>query len=183
MADSGVRGSERPEGSEPDLEKARKLVCWDDCEHETGNNNKRPRQDLLEEVKEELVAVRQQCEGHIGVVESQVDSHPCAVVVDIGAVKTIIREEAVAVKDLPVSDRQLSGLTGHCEITDTTVIACGHQAVASSGSREVDRDAGEAIPALSPHGVDLEVCRSTKLIPDQVVKLEKQLMEHEDVFS
>ncbi|MPC33272.1 hypothetical protein E2C01_026617 [Portunus trituberculatus] len=31
--------------------------------------------------------------------------------------------------------------------------------------------------------VDLAIRRSTKLTPEQVVKLEKLLMEHEDVFS
>ncbi|XP_045128194.1 uncharacterized protein LOC123514375 [Portunus trituberculatus] len=41
----------------------------------------------------------------------------------------------------------------------------------------------EASPALSPHVVDLEVCSSTKQTPEQMVKLEKWLMEEEDVFS
>ncbi|MPC64541.1 hypothetical protein E2C01_058659 [Portunus trituberculatus] len=35
-------------------------------------------------------------------------------VVDTGGAKTIIREEVVTAQDLPVSDQQLCGVTGHC---------------------------------------------------------------------
>ncbi|MPC62114.1 hypothetical protein E2C01_056197 [Portunus trituberculatus] len=69
------------------------------------------------------------------------------------------------------------------EVADAAVRACEHQAVVSSNDREVDGDVGEASPALSPDAVDLEVCSSTKQTPEQVMKLEKWLMEHEDVFS
>ncbi|MPC34663.1 hypothetical protein E2C01_028059 [Portunus trituberculatus] len=71
-------------------------------------------QDMTEEIKEELVAVKQQCEGCTGVVESEVDSCPFPEVVDTGAAKTIVGEEVVAVQDLPVSDWQPCGMTGHC---------------------------------------------------------------------
>ncbi|MPC62789.1 hypothetical protein E2C01_056878 [Portunus trituberculatus] len=91
-----------------------------------------------------------------------------------------------------------------CEVADATVRACGRQAAvsscggdvadntgtphgrqaaASSDGCEVDGDTGEASSALSPHVVDLEVCNSTKLTPEQVVKLKKRLMEHKDVFN
>ncbi|MPC17080.1 hypothetical protein E2C01_009925 [Portunus trituberculatus] len=262
----------------------------------TVEHGKRLRQDLTE-VKEESVAVKQQCEGRIGVVESEVDGRPCPEVVDTGAAKTVVGEEVVAVQD-PVSDRQLCGMIGHCttprgpvmstitvggveeklpvfvadmeepclvgldslvqsaacvdsgrmemqvreemlpliledtaeqvespvtssdvenerlelhcrvvregevavatvrtrerqeamsscggKVSDATGTACGRQAAARSDGREVDGDAGEANLALSPHVVDLEVCSSTNLTAEQVVKLEKRLMEHEDVFS
>ena len=41
------------------------------------------------------------------------DGRPCPLVVDTGAAKTFIREEVVAAQDIPVSDRQLCGVTGH----------------------------------------------------------------------
>ncbi|MPC52039.1 hypothetical protein E2C01_045899 [Portunus trituberculatus] len=164
MADSGVRGSERPEDSEPGLKRlenlvaelvqamsemkqeTRKIVKQEISEmkqetrnklNKTGNeyggsangpdtravrearqftleHGKRLWQDLTEEFKEELVAVRQQCEGHTGRrVESKVEGRPCPMVVDTGVAKTVVREEVVAVQDLPVSDRQLCGVTGH----------------------------------------------------------------------
>ncbi|MPC59693.1 hypothetical protein E2C01_053719 [Portunus trituberculatus] len=69
------------------------------------------------------------------------------------------------------------------EVADATGTASGRQAAASNDSSEVDGDAGEVSPVLSPHVVDWEVCGFTKQTPEQVVKLEKRLMEHEDVFS
>ncbi|MPC65089.1 hypothetical protein E2C01_059215 [Portunus trituberculatus] len=71
-------------------------------------------QDLTEEVKEELVAVKQQCKECTGVVESEADGRLCPEVVDTGAAKTVVGEEVVAAQDLPVSDWQLCGVTGHC---------------------------------------------------------------------
>ncbi|MPC95558.1 hypothetical protein E2C01_090775 [Portunus trituberculatus] len=71
----------------------------------TLRRNKRLRQDLSKEVKEELVAVRQK--GCTGVIESMVDGRPCPVVVDTGAAKTVIKEEVVAAQHLHVSDWQL----------------------------------------------------------------------------
>ncbi|MPC56420.1 hypothetical protein E2C01_050381 [Portunus trituberculatus] len=178
------------------------------------------RQDLTEEIKEELVVVKQQCEGRSGVVESEVDGRPCPEVVDTGAAKTVVGEEVVAVQDLPVSDWQLCGVTGHCtalrgpvmstitvsgveeklpafvaDMEDPCLVglnslvqsaACGlrkdgnaarrRQVVASSDGHEMDRDAGEASPALSPHVVDLKACTSSiKLTPEQAVKLEKRM--------
>ncbi|MPC52228.1 hypothetical protein E2C01_046091 [Portunus trituberculatus] len=43
-----------------------------------------------------------------------VDGCLCPLVVDTSAAKTFIREEVVAVQNLPMSDRQLCGVTGHC---------------------------------------------------------------------
>ena len=43
-----------------------------------------------------------------------VDGRPCPLVVDTGAAKTFVREEVVAAQNIPVSDRQLCGVTGHC---------------------------------------------------------------------
>ncbi|MPC62318.1 hypothetical protein E2C01_056402 [Portunus trituberculatus] len=279
MADSEVRGSEMLEGSEGNWKSLENLVAgWMqemseilrqelraarvqfDLRREETHGGKTvhlgKQQEAAAEVKEELVAVRQQCEGRTGVAESEVDTHPCPGVGDTGAAKTIVGEEVVALQDLPVSDRQLCGVTGHCttprglvismitvggveenipafvanmeepclvgldslqrvwtpegwkcregevadatvrarkrqaavsscggEVADATGTACGYQAATSSDSREVDGEAGEASPTLSPHVVDLEVCSSTKLTPEQVVKVEKWLIEHEDVFS
>ncbi|MPC69644.1 hypothetical protein E2C01_063874 [Portunus trituberculatus] len=45
-------------------------------------------------------------------VSGAVDGRPCHLVVDTGAAKTV-RKEVVAAQDLPVSDRQLCGVTGH----------------------------------------------------------------------
>ncbi|MPC27112.1 hypothetical protein E2C01_020272 [Portunus trituberculatus] len=72
------------------------------------------RQDLTEEFKEELVAVRQQCEERTEVIESQMDGRPCPVVMITGVVKTVVGKEVVVMQDLPVSDRQLCGVTDHC---------------------------------------------------------------------
>ncbi|MPC46715.1 hypothetical protein E2C01_040441 [Portunus trituberculatus] len=69
---------------------------------------------MTEQVMEDRVVMKQQCEGRSGVAESVVDGRPCHEVVDTGAVKTVVGEEVVAVQDLPVSDRQLCGVTGHC---------------------------------------------------------------------
>ncbi|MPC57317.1 Retrovirus-related Pol polyprotein [Portunus trituberculatus] len=206
-----------------------------------------------------------------------VDGRPCSLVVDTDAAKTFVREEVVAVQNLPVSDRQLCGMTGHCttlrgpvvstitvggveeklpvfvadmeepcllgldflgqseacvdfrrmqmqvrgqwvpliledaaeqvespvtssdvkdeklelhcrvvregETADATVIARGRQAAANSCGGEVDGDAGESSCALPPHVVDLAVRSATKQTLEQVVKLDKLLMEYEDVFS
>ncbi|MPC33271.1 hypothetical protein E2C01_026616 [Portunus trituberculatus] len=46
--------------------------------------------------KEELVAVRQQCEGRTEVVESKVDGRPYPLVVNTGATKTIVWEVVAA---------------------------------------------------------------------------------------
>ncbi|MPC91064.1 hypothetical protein E2C01_086077 [Portunus trituberculatus] len=54
-------------------------------------------QDLMEEFKEKRVAVKQQCEGRTGVAKSEVDGRPCPEMVDIGAAKTVVGEEVVAV--------------------------------------------------------------------------------------
>ncbi|MPC63623.1 hypothetical protein E2C01_057723 [Portunus trituberculatus] len=275
------------------------------------------RHDKTEEVMEEREAVKQQCEGRTGVAESVVDGRPCPKVVDAGAAKTVVGEEVVAVQDLPVADRQLCGVTGHCttvrgpvmstitvggvekllafvadmeepclvgldslvqsaacvdsgrmqmqvceemlsliledaaehvespvtssdvederlelrcrvvregevadatvrghecqaavrscggevadatvrghecqvavrscggEVADATGTTRGWQAAPSNDGGEVDGDAGEVSPVLSPHVVDWEVCSFTKQTPEQVVKLEKRLMEHENVF-
>ncbi|XP_045104410.1 uncharacterized protein LOC123499944 [Portunus trituberculatus] len=69
------------------------------------------------------------------------------------------------------------------ETADATVIARECQAAARSCGGEMDGDAGETISALPTHVVDLAVRSATKLTPEKVVKLEKLLMEHEDVFS
>ena len=47
-------------------------------------------------------------------VSGAVDHRPCPLVVDTGVAKTFVREDAVAAQDLPVSNRQLCGVTGHC---------------------------------------------------------------------
>ncbi|MPC65088.1 hypothetical protein E2C01_059214 [Portunus trituberculatus] len=125
-------------------------------------------------------------------LDSLVQSAVCA---DFRRMKMHVREETVpliledAAKQVenPMTSSDVEGerLELHCpvvregKVADATVRACGHQAAASSGGREVDGDAGEAIPVLSPLVVDLEVGNSTKLTPDQ---LEKRLMKHEDVF-
>ncbi|MPC48911.1 hypothetical protein E2C01_042697 [Portunus trituberculatus] len=87
------------------------------------------------------------------------------------------------------SDVEDERLELHCrvvrgsETADATVIARKRQAAARSCRGEVVGDADETIPALPTHVVDLAVRSATKLTPKQVVKLEKLLMEHEDVFS
>ncbi|MPC56798.1 hypothetical protein E2C01_050765 [Portunus trituberculatus] len=81
--------------------------------------HKRLWQDLSEEFKEDLVA----CKGRTRVVESQVDGRPCPVVVDTGAAKAVVGEEVVAAQDLPVSDRQLCGVTGHCTTLRSPVMS------------------------------------------------------------
>ena len=43
--------------------------------------------------------------------------------------------------------------------------------------------ADDARPALPPHMVDLAKRSSTRLTPEQVAKMEKLLMEYQDVFS
>ncbi|MPC52229.1 hypothetical protein E2C01_046092 [Portunus trituberculatus] len=123
MADSDVRGSEMPEGSQPGLKRLENLVAGlvqavDKMAQEISENKeetskikqetneiseikqetsaemrmdlmreemlaafgggtvehgKRLRQDLTKEFKEELVAVRQQCEGHTEFLESKVE--------------------------------------------------------------------------------------------------------------
>ncbi|MPC17327.1 hypothetical protein E2C01_010178 [Portunus trituberculatus] len=95
----------------------------------------------------------------------------------------VVREGEVA--DATVRARESQAAVTSCgsEVADATGTARGLQAAASSDGREADGDAGEASPALSPHVVDLEVCSSTNLTPEQVVKMEKRLMEHEDVSS
>ncbi|MPC47342.1 hypothetical protein E2C01_041084 [Portunus trituberculatus] len=103
----------------------------------------------------------------------------------------LILEDAVEQVESPMtsSDVEDERLELHCrvvregEVADATVRAGGRQTAASSNGHEVDGDVGEASPALSPHVVDLGVYSSTKLTPEQVVQLEKWLMEHEDVFS
>ena len=57
------------------------------------------------------------------------------------------------------------------------------QAAASSRGGEIDGGMDDASPALPPHKVDLAKSSSTKLIPEQAVKMEKLLMEYQDVFS
>ncbi|MPD06361.1 hypothetical protein E2C01_102169 [Portunus trituberculatus] len=96
----------------------------------------------------------------------------------------LILEDAAEQVESPMtsSDVEDERLERHCQVVMEVEVA-DVTAVASSDGHEVNRDAGEASPALSPHVVDLEVCSSTKQIPEQVVKLEKQLMEHEDIFS
>ncbi|MPC36367.1 hypothetical protein E2C01_029823 [Portunus trituberculatus] len=42
-----------------------------------------------------------------------VDGRPCPLVVNTGAAKTFVRKEVVAAQDVPVSNRQLCGVTGH----------------------------------------------------------------------
>ncbi|MPC57708.1 hypothetical protein E2C01_051695 [Portunus trituberculatus] len=103
-----------------------------------------------------------------------------------GETVPLILEDAVEQVETPVtsSDVEDERLELHCSHEgrrhcDTR----GRQAAASSCGGEVDGDAGDASSALPPHVVDLEVRSSTKLTPEQVVKLEKLLMEHEDVFS
>ncbi|XP_045137482.1 uncharacterized protein LOC123519898 [Portunus trituberculatus] len=96
-----------------DLMREEMLTAIGEARQFTVEHSKRLRQDLTEEFKEELVAVRQQCEGRTGVAESVVGSRPCPEVVDTGSGKTVIGEEVVAVQDLPVADRQLCGVTGH----------------------------------------------------------------------
>ncbi|MPC13556.1 hypothetical protein E2C01_006294 [Portunus trituberculatus] len=49
-----------------------------------------------------------------GRVSGAVDGRPCPLVVDSRAAKTFVREEVMAVQNLPASDRQLRGVTGHC---------------------------------------------------------------------
>ncbi|MPC80896.1 hypothetical protein E2C01_075493 [Portunus trituberculatus] len=95
----------------------------------------------------------------------------------------VVREGEVA--DTTMRTHECQAVVRSCggEVADATGTARGWQAVASNDSCEVDRDAGEVSPALSPHVADLEVCSSTKQTPKQVVKLEKWLMEHEDIFS
>ncbi len=43
-----------------------------------------------------------------------VDGRPCGLVMDTGSERTFAREEVVAAQELPVSGRQLCGVTGHC---------------------------------------------------------------------
>ncbi|MPC34664.1 hypothetical protein E2C01_028060 [Portunus trituberculatus] len=95
----------------------------------------------------------------------------------------VVRKGEVA--DATVRARERQAVMSSCsgEVVDATGTARGRQAAASYDGCEMDGDVGEASPALSPRVVDLEVCSSTKQTPGQVVKLEKQLMEHEDVFS
>ncbi|MPC68411.1 hypothetical protein E2C01_062611 [Portunus trituberculatus] len=128
MADSDVKGSEMPEGSELQEKSLRDLVIgliqtvneimsdmrWARIERREKYEATLVQQDMTEEVKEEWVAVRQQCEGRTGVIESAVDGRLCPELVDTGAAKTVVREEVVAVQDLPVADWQLCGVTGHC---------------------------------------------------------------------
>ncbi|MPC16280.1 hypothetical protein E2C01_009102 [Portunus trituberculatus] len=92
-------------------------------------------------------------------------------------------EECRCRRHCETPERQAAVSSCGGEVADVTGIAHGRQAAASNDGREVDGDAGEATPALSPHAVDWEVSSPTKLTPEQVVKLEKQLMEHEDIFS
>ncbi|MPC28012.1 hypothetical protein E2C01_021205 [Portunus trituberculatus] len=127
MADSGARGSERLEDSEPDWKRVENLVAGmivqmnkikqeareikqdisaavvqlglmrenmraavGEARQFTFEYDKRLLQDLTEEFKEELVAVRQQCEGCNEFVESKVDGRPCPVMVDTGGAKTVV---------------------------------------------------------------------------------------------
>ncbi|MPC61223.1 hypothetical protein E2C01_055289 [Portunus trituberculatus] len=90
------------------------LVAVGEARLFTLEHGKRLRHDLAEEFKEELVAVRQQCEGRTQVAESEVDGCPCPEVADTGAVKIVVGEKVVAAQDLPLSDWQLCGVTGHC---------------------------------------------------------------------
>ncbi|MPC36927.1 hypothetical protein E2C01_030396 [Portunus trituberculatus] len=108
MADSNVKGSEMPEGSQPGLKKLEDMFTV------LITRIDKMVSDMTGEVKKERVVVKQKCEGHTGVAESVVDSRPCPEVVDTGAAKTIVGEEVVAVQDLPVADEQLCGETGHC---------------------------------------------------------------------
>ncbi|MPC39384.1 hypothetical protein E2C01_032919 [Portunus trituberculatus] len=143
MADSDVKGSEMLEGSQTGLKRLEDMfavmIGWmdkmvletsvrmDKMEQKTSKIMRQARfemrqeyraalvrQDLTEEVKEELVAGKQQCEGRTGVAESVVDSRLCPEVVDTGAAKTVVGEEVVVVQDLHVADQQLCGMTGHC---------------------------------------------------------------------
>ncbi|MPC50187.1 hypothetical protein E2C01_044010 [Portunus trituberculatus] len=103
----------------------------------------------------------------------------------------LILEDAAEQVENPVTSSGVEDerLELHCrvvregETADATVIARGRQAAASSCGGEVDGDAGEPSSALSPQMVDLAVRSTTKLTPEQVVKLEKLLMELKDVFS
>ncbi|XP_045123034.1 uncharacterized protein LOC123511317 [Portunus trituberculatus] len=108
-----------------------------------------------------------------------------------GEMVPLILEDAAEQVESPVtsSDVEDKRLELHCqvvregEVADATVTARGRQAAAIRCGGEMDGGVGEASSALPPHVMDLAVCRSTKLTTKQVVKLEKLLMEHEDVFS
>ncbi|MPC67765.1 hypothetical protein E2C01_061949 [Portunus trituberculatus] len=128
MADSGARGSEMPKDSEPRLKRLDNLVAglaqaMNEMKQETSavgvridkmaqetNEMKQEtnavvaRMDLMQELGDAL-AIR---------VSGTVDGRPCPLVVDTGVAKTFGREEVVAAQDLPVSDRQLYGVIGHC---------------------------------------------------------------------
>ncbi|MPC69643.1 hypothetical protein E2C01_063873 [Portunus trituberculatus] len=122
-----------------------------------------------------------------------------AACVDLGRMQTQIRgetvplilEDAAEQVEIPVtsSDVEDERLELHYrvvregEVADATVTARGRQAAVSSCGGEVDGDAGEVSSALPPHVVDLAVRSSTKLTPEQVMKFQKLLMEHDDVFS
>ncbi|XP_045137192.1 uncharacterized protein LOC123519753 [Portunus trituberculatus] len=103
----------------------------------------------------------------------------------------LILEDAVEQVESPVtsSDVEDERLELHCrvvresETADATVIARERLTSVRSCGGEIDGDAGETIPVLSTHVVDLAVHSATTLIPEQVVKLGKLLMEHEDIFS
>ncbi|MPC87549.1 hypothetical protein E2C01_082414 [Portunus trituberculatus] len=58
-------------------------------------------------------------------VSGAVDGCPCPLVVDTGAAKTFVREEVMAVQTLPMSDRQLCGVTGHCTMLRGPVMDLG----------------------------------------------------------
>ena len=101
MADSDSRGSEKPEGSESGLEELKALFV-----KMAQKMIQEMKQDIravvvqldrsIEAFGEELVAARRRCEGSTEVVRSRV-------------------EEVVAAQS-PVSDQQLCGMTGHCEL-------------------------------------------------------------------
>ena len=109
MADSDSRGSEKPEGSESGLEELEALFdkMTQKMIQEMKQDFSEIKQDIRavvvqldqsrEEFREERVAARRRCEGSTEVVRSRVE------------------EEVVAAQS-PVSDQQLFGGTGHCEL-------------------------------------------------------------------
>ena len=124
MADSDSRGSEKPEGSESGLKRLENLgiKITQELEQEIRQVIKQGFGEIKqetstvvvqldwsrEEFREELVAARRRCEGSTEAVRSEVE------------------EEVVAAQS-PVSDQQLCGVTGHCELS----LCCRHGRILS----------------------------------------------------
>ena len=140
MMDSGVRGSEKPEDNESGLKRLENLIIElaqkmkqdsSELKQELAQKTSEMNQDIgeltqltsavvvqmnwsREKLKEGLVALRRQYEGSTEVVQSRVDE---------------VRE-VVAAQESPVSDQQLCGMTGHCELS----LCCRHGGTWSVGA-------------------------------------------------